>query len=193
MEQRIGEKQSTYRNENRNPQIQDQGPGYHGFHLFFIFRPESSSKQDSVAAVDAVGKADDQTGDGTGKTDGCQRRLSKVVAGDHRVTDVVALLKKIADKKWDRKDQNIRQGTSLSHITGLSLFDRTHVIKPPFYVPLSAYVFILFSSQDAVKQKNICNCSEPSRFSCKSVSHACMNEHFYREIYLADTPHRRNA
>ena len=54
-------------------------------------------------------------------------------------------------------------------------------------------LFILFSSQDAVKQKNICNCSEPSRFSCKSVSHACMNEHFYREIYLADTPHRRNA
>ena len=39
----------------------------------------------------------------------------------------------------------------------------------------------------------ICNCSEPSRFSCKSVNHACMNEHFYMEIYLADTPHRRNA
>ena len=38
-----------------------------------------------------------------------------------------------------------------------------------------------------------CNCSEPSRFSCKSVNHACMNEHFYMEIYLADTPHRRNA
>ena len=37
------------------------------------------------------------------------------------------------------------------------------------------------------------NCSEPSRFSCKSVNHACMNEHFYMEIYLADTPHRRNA
>ena len=39
----------------------------------------------------------------------------------------------------------------------------------------------------------ICNCSEPSRFSCKSVNHACMNEHFYMEIYSADTPHRRNA
>ena len=39
----------------------------------------------------------------------------------------------------------------------------------------------------------ICNCSEPSRFSCKSVNHACMNEHFYMEIYLADTPHRRNV
>ena len=37
------------------------------------------------------------------------------------------------------------------------------------------------------------NCSEPSRFSCKSVNHACMNEHFFMEIYLADTPHRRNA
>ncbi|MDD5966631.1 MAG: hypothetical protein PUC28_07600, partial [Blautia sp.] len=36
-------------------------------------------------------------------------------------------------------------------------------------------------------------CSEPSRFSCKSVNHACMNEHFYMEIYSADTPHRRNA
>ena len=39
----------------------------------------------------------------------------------------------------------------------------------------------------------MCNCSEPSRFSCKSVNHACMNEHFFMEIYLADTPHRRNA
>ena len=39
-----------------------------------------------------------------------------------------------------------------------------------------------------------CNCSEPSRFPRKSVNHACMNEHFYAvEIYLADTPHRRNA
>ena len=47
-------------------------------------------------------------------------------------------------------------------------------------VPPSAFFFI-------------CNCSEPSRFSCKSVNHACMNEHFYMEIYLADTPHRRNA
>ena len=27
----------------------------------------------------------------------------------------------------------------------------------------------------------------------QSVNHACMNEHFYMEIYLADTPHRRNA
>ena len=41
--------------------------------------------------------------------------------------------------------------------------------------------------------KYLRNCSEPSRFSCKSVNHACMNEHFYMEIYLADTPHRRNA
>lgn len=154
MEQRIGEKQGTYRNENGNPQVQDQGPGHHGFHLFFIFRPESPGEQDAVAAVDAVGKADDQTGDGAGQTDGCQCGLSKVVAGDHRVADVVALLKKVADKKRDRKDQNIRQGTSLSHIPGLPLFDGTHVVKPPFYVPLSAYVFILFSSQDAVKQKN---------------------------------------
>ena len=45
--------------------------------------------------------------------------------------------------------------------------------------------------KEKVKKKG--NCSEPSRFSCKSVNHACMNEHFYMEIYLADTPHRRNA
>ena len=31
----------------------------------------------------------------------------------------------------------------------------------------------------------ICNYSEPSRFSVKSVSHARMNEHFWLKIYLA--------
>ena len=35
-----------------------------------------------------------------------------------------------------------------------------------------------------------CNCSEPSGYMCKSVSHACMNEHFCTYIHLADTPHR---
>ena len=27
----------------------------------------------------------------------------------------------------------------------------------------------------------------------KSVSHACMNEHFFLEIYLADTPHEMQS
>ena len=31
------------------------------------------------------------------------------------------------------------------------------------------------------------------QISCQSVSQACMNKHFCLEIYLADTPHRRNT
>ena len=32
-----------------------------------------------------------------------------------------------------------------------------------------------------------------NQISCKSASHACMNEHFLQKIYLADTPHRGNT
>lgn len=56
---------------------------------------------------------------------------AEIVAGDHGIPDVVTLLEKVTDKKWDGEDQDVGQGTSLRHIPGLPLFGRTHVVKTP--------------------------------------------------------------
>ena len=46
-----------------------------------------------------------------------------------------------------------------------------------------------FLYSDVHKPENMleCNYSELSRFLDKSVSHACMNEHFWLKIYLASS------
>ena len=127
----LGKEQRRYGDEHRDGHIQDQSPGNNGFHLLLIFRPEGPGKKNAVTAVDAVGKTDDQTGDGARKTDGGESRLPEIVAGDHGIADVVTLLEKVTDKKWDGEDQDVGQGTSLRHIPGLPLFGRTHVVKTP--------------------------------------------------------------
>ena len=58
--------------------------------------------------------------------------------------------------------------------------------KVCFYANYMKLIFRKFPAR-------FCNCSEPSRFLCKSVSCACTNERFYIKIYLADTPHQRLA
>ena len=45
----------------------------------------------------------------------------------------------------------------------------------------------------AVILKSICNCSEPSIFLQLNVMNACIRERLAVKIYLADTPHRKNA
>ena len=58
-----------------------------------FFRPEGPGEKNAVTAVDAVGKTDDQTGDGAVRPMAA-RADSQVVAGDHGIPDVVTLLEK---------------------------------------------------------------------------------------------------
>ena len=45
---------------------------------------------------------------------------------------------------------------------------------------LGYWIFI-----DAMNYISFCNYSETDRFPVESVSHACMNEHFWLETYMA--------
>ena len=61
------------------------------------------------------------------------------------------------------------------------------ILKKSYRMRHKSLVRFLYSDVHKLENMLECNYSEPSRFLDKSVSHACMNEHFWLKIYLASS------
>ena len=138
---------------HQRPQKRHGRPGKHQAHsqiqyhhardglpqLFVVMGPKALGDHNAIAAVESIGKIDEQRIQGSRGPDGRDAHISQAAAHHHGIHHAVELLKNVADKQRDCKAQNQPNGIPLGHVP--------HTKGVLFHQPTS---FLCFLSDDVI-------------------------------------------